>query len=570
MNRTTFFILRRWLASLLAWLVLWLVAGCQSIDAAGDPYRWLEDIDSPRALDWARQRNAESQGVLEHDPGYAQTVRRLLAIYDSRDRIPYLTRHGDAFYNFWQDGAHKRGILRRTSLAGYRRADIAWETVLDLDALAAAENENWTWKDMDCLGPAYRRCLVALARGGADATVVREFDVVAKRFVADGFTLPEAKSDVVWIDADDVYVATDFGPGSLTDAGYPRIVKRWRRGTPLAAASTVFEVRPHDVAAGVSVDRTPGWERTVFERVVSTRRTRRFLLEGDRQVPLDVPEDARIALMRDTLLIEPRTDLVVGAATYVAGSLLAADAQAFLAGDRALRVLFTPTATRSLAGWQLTRDHILLNELDDVASRLEEVEKHGAAFTRRAVKAPFPGSIGIAALYDPLVDGVPGEAGRPAVPASSDGSLAERYWFRYVDFLTPDSLALATAGSDARETLRTRPAQFNAAGMHVDQLFASSKDGTRIPYFVVWPHDRGLAGPAQAAAPTLLYGYGGFEISLAPFYSGAFGAEWYSAAASTCSPTSAAAASSGRPGTRPRSRPTSSAATTTSSPSPRT
>jgi prolyl oligopeptidase len=380
---------------------------------------------------------------------------------------------------------------------------------------------------MRCLGPSHRRCLVSLSRGGADASVVREFDSVDKRFVSGGFVLPEAKSEVTWIDADAVYVATDFGAGSMTRSGYPRIVKHWRRGTPLADAATVFEASPSDVAAGVSVDRTPGFGRTILERSIDTVRSRRFLLRGTELVPIDVPDDARIAFMRDTLLVELRSELRIGTETFAAGSLLAADADAWLAGRRAATTpLFTPTPTRSLAGWTQTRDHLLIEVLDNVASRVEEWRKRGATFSRREVAAPFPGSIGLAPLYDPLVDGVPGEAGQPAHPALSDASLAERYLFSYVDFLRPDSLSLGSAGSDARELLKSRPPQFDATGMRAEQFFAASRDGTRVPYFVVWPKGRSAAAPGDGRLPTLLYGYGGFEVSLPPFYSGVYGTQW--------------------------------------------
>ena len=491
-----------------------------------DPYLWLENVDGAKTLDWARARNADTRRALESRPGYDATYKALLSIYDSKDRIAQVNRRGPWFYNFWQDDRHERGILRRTTLDGYRKADVPWEIVLDLDALDRAEHENWTWKGMTCLGPSYRRCLVSLSRGGADAVVVREFDSVDKRFVDDGFTLPEAKSDVAWIDADSIYVGTDFGPGSLTDSGYPRIVKRWRRGTPLASARTVFEGRPSDVSVGVTIDRTPGFERTLFTRSVTFWNNRRFLLAGDALVPVDVPDDADFSFLRDLAIVRLRSDWNVGGHRYASGSLLASNADAYLAGKREFSVLFEPTKTRSLAGWTYTRDAVLVDVLDNVASRIEELDREGNAFHRRDVKTPFPGSIGIAPLYDPLVDGVPAAAGRLAVPATTDGSLANRYWFTYVDFLTADSLALATAGSDAREVVKTRPPLFDADGMHVDQFFAHSKDGTRVPYFVVWPKGRGANEAGHSDTPTLLYGYGGFEISMAPFYSGGYGAEW--------------------------------------------
>ena len=357
---------------------------------------------------------------------------------------------------------------------------------------------------------------------------MREFDSIDKRFVDGGFALPEAKSTVDWIDADNVFVSTDFGPGSLTDSGYPRIVKRWHRGTPLAAATKVFEAQATDVSVQVTIDRTPGYERTIVERSIAFWNSKRFVLQGDTLTPLEIPDDCDFGFMRDTLLLQLRSDWKIGEKTYTAGSLIASDVDAYLAGRREMAVLFAPTKTRSLASWARTRDTVLLDVLDNVAGRVEELKKQGSTFTRREVKAPFPGSIGIGPLYDPLIDGVPAEKGRPAVAARSDASLAERYWFTYVDFLTPNSLALGSTGSDARETLKTQPALFDAAGMHVDQFFARSKDGTQVPYFVVWPKGLDAANATRGDTPTLLYGYGGFEISMDPFYSGGYGAEWYS------------------------------------------
>lgn len=492
-----------------------------------DPHLWLEDIDSSRSLAWVAERNAETAQALAQRPDYASTQARLLEIFNSQDRIPAVIRRGDWLYNFWQDAAHPRGLLRRATLEAYREPAVAWEPVIDLDALGRSEGENWNWAGMSCLGPSYRRCLVSLSRGGADANATREFDVVDKRFVEGGFVLPEAKGKLTWIDADTVYAATDFGPGSMTDSGYPRIVKRWQRGTPLAAATTVFEAETRDVSASVSVDRTPGFERTVFSRGLDFWRSRRFLLRGDALVAIDVPEDAEIGFVRGTLLLELRSALTLGGSTFAAGTLLASNADAWLAGERAATPLFTPTPTRSLAGWSATREHIVLHVLDQVSSRLEEWRKVGSGFVRREVQAPFPGSIGITALYDPLVDGMPAEAGRPARPPTSSGVLGERYLFSYVDFLHPDALFLGRAGSDEREPLKARPPLFDAAGMRTEQFFARSKDGTRVPYFVVWPQGRSAAEPGAGGAPTLLYGYGGFEVSLPPFYSGVYGTAWY-------------------------------------------
>jgi len=479
-----------------------------------DPFLWLEDVQGDKALAWVRERNAESQKVLQARPEYEPTRAQLLEILNSRERIPMVSRRGSWLYNLWQDEKNPRGLWRRTTLAEYRKAQPAWETVIDLDALGAAEKENWVWGGATCLGPDYRRCLVSLSRGGADAKVVREFDTVAKAFVKDGFTLPEAKSDLAWIDGDTLYVGTDFGPGSMTDSGYPRVIKRWKRGTPLAAAVTVFEAETKDVAAQVSVDHTPGFERVVFSRAIDFYNEKRFLLVNGKQVAFDVPSDASWAFWNhagssaDTLLLELRSDLQVGERRYPRGSLLAADAAGYLKGDRTFTALFTPTATRSLAGFTTTRSRVIVDVLDHVASRLEEWQRTPRGFEKREIVAPFPGTLGVSGLDDPM---------------QRDDPLAEQYLLTYTDFLTPDSLYLAAGGSDTRERLKSRPAYFDAQGMRAEQFFAASKDGTRVPYFVVWPQ----GAKADGNNPTLLYGYGGFQNSLQPWYSGAFGKAWY-------------------------------------------
>ena len=366
------------------------------------------------------------------------------------------------------------------------------------------KRQNWVWASATCLGPSYQRCLVSLSRGGADATVVREFDTVDKCFVEGGFQLPEAKSSVEWQDADTLYVATDFGAGSLSEAGYPRIIKRWHRGQPLADAVTVFEAGPQDIFAWVSVDHTPGFERTVFGRASGFYSDQQFLLQGQQLLPIDKPEDAKLAFWREHLLLELRSDWVVAGKTWPRGALLLANAAAYLQGERQFTALFTPSATRSLAHYTATRSRLLLSVLDNVASRLEEWHLQDGTWRRREVDAPYPGQLSAQALHDPLLP---------------DDPLAEHYLLNAADFLQPDSLQLGRTGSDERDPLKARPSFFDANGMRAEQRFATSADGTSIPYFVIWPQ----GAKADGRNPTLLYGYGGFEVSKTPFYSGAMG-----------------------------------------------
>jgi prolyl oligopeptidase len=505
-------------ARLLAWLVcaagltltphtMSQTADPATFPAGQDPYLWLEEVEGERALAWVRERNAESERLLQAQPGFEELRSSIREVLDSREQIPYVSRRGGWLYNLWRDAANPRGLWRRTTLAEYRKSQPAWETVIDIDALGKAEGENWVWSGASCHGPAYRRCLVSLSRGGADARVVREFDTIDKTFVAGGFTLPEAKSQVDWLDADTVLVGTDFGPGSLTDAGYPRIIKRWKRGQPLAAATTVFEARPGDVMAYASVDDTPGYERVTLGRVVDFYNSKQFLLTGDSVVAVDKPDDAELAFWRERVLIELRSDWRIGERTWPRGSLLVGDALAYLKGGRELQPLFTPTPTRSLSAYATTRDTLLLTVLDQVASRIEEWSWRDGAWQRRDVQAPHPGTLSVSALHDPLL---------------KDDPLAESYLLNAADFLSPDSLQIGRSGSDEREVLKARPSFFDAAGMRVEQRFANSRDGTRVPYFVIWPQGT----TADGDNPTLLYGYGGFEVSQVPFYSGAIGRAW--------------------------------------------
>jgi prolyl oligopeptidase len=467
-----------------------------------DPYPWLEEVLGEKALAWARARNAESAAALESDPGFAGLEQRLLSIYDSKERIPYVQKLGRWYYNFWRDGANPRGLWRRTTLESYRTAQPAWETVVDLDALSAAEKGNWVWHGADCLKPLYRRCLVSLSRGGADATVVREFDLDARAFVAGGFTLPEAKSNVAWLDADTLYVGTDFGAGSLTDSGYPRLVKRWRRGTPLAAAELVQEGRASDVSISGWRDQAPGFERDFVQRSMTFFTNELYLLRAGQPVKLDKPDSADASVHREWLFITLRDDWTVGGRTWPSGALLATQLDRFLAGERRFDLLFEPGPRKSLDGFAPTRHHVVVNELDDVRNRLYVLTPGDAGWRREPLQgAPKLQTVGVS----------------PIDPDDRDD-----FFMTVTGYTTPTSLLLGTVSGGAPVRLKQLPALFDAAGLEVSQHEAVSADGTRIPYFQVSRAGLKLDG----GNPTLLYGYGGFEASEVPYYSGGVGAAW--------------------------------------------
>ncbi len=503
-------------------------AATAATSATVDPYLWLEEVSGERALAWVQARNRESEAALGAQAGFDARRQQIREVLDSVDQIPYVSRQGPWFYNLWRDASNPRGLWRRTTLQQYRKPQPQWETVLDIDALGNAETENWVFGGATCLGPGYQRCLLSLSRGGADAQVLREFDTVSKGFVKDGFVVPEAKTSVEWVNADTLLIGTDFGPGSMTDSGYPRVFKRWQRGQALAQAVTVFEAKTKDVSAFAQVDLSPGFERTVVGRVIDFYNTEQFLLVKGTLQRLPKPDDAEIAFWRDRVLLQLRSPWQVGSKTWPKGSLVVSDFDAFMQGKPQLELLFSPTATRSLEAYSLTRSTVILNILDRVASRLEEWRHDGKAWQKREVNAPYPGQLSVGTLYDPLlaprVSKASDAAQNKSQPETRDDPLAEAYLLNAADFLKPDSLQLGRTGSDQRELLKSRPAFFDAGGMKVEQHFASSRDGTAVPYFVVWPE----GAKADGRNPTLLYGYGGFEVSLGPWYSGSTGRVWAS------------------------------------------
>jgi prolyl oligopeptidase len=490
------------LALVLAMSTAGQAAAADVAPAPPDPYLWLEDVTGEKPLEWVRARNAESAKVLETGD-FAALEKRLLDILDSDARIPYVEKLGPWYYNFWRDAKNPRGLWRRTTLEEYRKDQPAWETVIDLDALGAAENENWVWKGADCLKPEYRRCLVNLSRGGADATVVREFDLETRAFEKNGFVLPEAKSmGTGWLDADTLYVGTDFGPGSLTTSGYPRIAKAWKRGTPLVSAETIYEAQAEDMMALAFRDHTKGFERDFVHRSITFYTTELFLRRDGKLVKIDKPESANASVHRDLLLLRLRDDWTAGGRTYPAGALLATDFEGFLKGERRFDVLFEPTERRSLAGWGATLNHVLVNELDNVKNRVYVLTRRDGKWARE----PLPG--------------MP-EFGTVTASAVDDED-SDDYFMTVTDFLTPTSLFLGTVGKSAPEQLKQLPAFFDTRRLAVSQHEAVSKDGTKIPYFQVARKDLALDGKS----PTLLGGYGGFEISELPVYSPGQGAAW--------------------------------------------
>jgi prolyl oligopeptidase len=474
----------------------------QAASGADDPYLWLEDVHGAKALEWVKAQNAKSTAILQADPEYQKDYDAILRVLDATDRIPYGELDHQYVFNFWQDAQHPKGIWRRTSIAGYASPAPAWDVLLDLDKLALDEHENWVWKGADCT-PSLRRCLITLSRGGGDAAVVREFDPDAKAFAKDGFELAEAKSSITWLDEDAVVFGTDFGPGSMTSSGYPRIVKVWKRGEPLKDARMVYEGTESDVASAGVVFHDPTGSIALIQRAVSFFTAEYYALAPDgttRKLPLPLGADLKGAQGRN-LLFTLREDWTrPGGASIGKGSLIAytmpAPEEPVSAG--AVAVLHTPDARSAIDEVVAGRDAVYVSINHDVTGSIH-VFRPGAnhSWSETTLALPAGGSTHV-------------------VTANNWGPEAQ---FRFESYTTPTTL-YATAGEGTPLAIKSLPARFDATNLTTEQFFATSKDGTKVPYFVT--RSRSLTGPA----PTVLYGYGGFEISLTPSYSANFGMLW--------------------------------------------
>lgn len=462
-----------------------------------DPYLWLEDVEGDRAIAWVREQNARSLAVLEGDPRYAQLRDDALVIANSRDRLPLGNVREGYLYNFWQDETHVRGIWRRSPLADYARGAPAWETILDVDALAAAENANWVYKGVDCLERS-TRCMVQLSDGGRDASTYREFDIAIRSFVDGGFVVPEAKSSTTWLDADTLLVGTDWGEGSMTESGYAFIQKRWRRGTPLASAEQVFSGERTDVAvwAGLLED-VDGARVPLLIHSITFFESSYFLLNGATPQRVTLPQKATIQGLFHGNLVFTLEEAWRG---LPQGALVAYPlADATVEAPRA-QVLFAPSARQSIEGVQITRDAILVAGYENVRGRILRIALDNGQWRTTQIDLPTTGSINFAGSS-------PTESAAFAV---------------YDDFTTPTTLyALENRATTAR-AIRSLPAQFDGERFVTEQFEATSRDGTRVPYFVVRPRDMQLNGEN----PTLLEAYGGFQVSETPAYSPSIGKLW--------------------------------------------
>lgn len=476
-------------------------AGTTTASDAADPYLWLEAIDDPKALDWVRAQNERTRLELASTPEFEEMRQQALAALNSKSRIPSLTYHGPYLYNLWKDEANPRGLYRRTTLAELRKPSPKWTTVLDIDELSRQEGKAWVLKSIDCLRPANRQCLIALSPGGGDAVEIREFDTETLRFIENGFFLPTAKTNVDWIDKDTLYVSTDLGPDSLTESGYPRIVKIWKRGTPVSSALTVHEADRKAVSASGSRIRTDAGNIDLIRESVTFWTSKIWERVGSTNHPLPLPESATIAGgLRGRLIVIPQDPWAFGNDTFPAGSVVAVHPAALRAGRSdavELVVASTPSSIIDTESVQVTDHGIFVPMLENVRGRLVHFTPAGArGWKQESIRFPDNGALNVMTSEE----------------RSGDALVS------FETFTSPPTLYSWRRETAEPDAILSQKPTFDGSRFDVTQQWATSKDGTRIPYFIVGPKNMKRDG----SHPTHIFSYGGFRNALTPSYSGSY------------------------------------------------
>lgn len=470
-----------------------------------DPYIWLEEARSDEALAWVEAENERTLSVLENDPRFETLKAEALAIYDSEDRIPFVSFRPDGLYNFWQDKQNPKGLLRRTTLESYQTDEPEWETVLDIDALAAAEGKEWVYKGSSCLPPDLNLCMIALSDGGEDATILREFDTSTRQFVEDGFKLEEkSQGGVSWLDRDTLLVSRDFGEGTLTDSEYPFTTRLWKRGTDIVNAEEIFRGESSDVSAGAYLlrDSDDVIHGRVAYRSVSFHETEYYVEKDGEWLKLDLPLKANpYGIVDGHLLLSTDVDWETGGQSFPADSLIAVDLEEWKADPNgaAKTLVWAPAERQTKRGGAITGSSLFVNMLDNVVGKVVRFDFEDGAWQQSTVVLPDNATVGVA--------------------ASSDET--DEIMYTVSSFLEPTTLYYSDGSSDP-SVLKTSPAYFVPDGMEVEQHEATSADGTKIPYFIVKPEGMEMDG----STAILMSGYGGFQVPRLPGYLGSTGKLW--------------------------------------------
>jgi len=472
-------------------------------EAENDPYIWLEEARSEEALAWVRAENERTNSMLATDPRFEKLKSDALTILDSEDRIPYVGFSKYGLANFWQDKENPKGLLRRTTRESYRTDDPEWETILDVDALAASEGKEWVYKGSSCMPPDGKMCMIALSDGGKDATEMREFDMETGEFVEDGFYLPESQGGISWIDADTLLVGRDFGDGTLTESEYPFTARIWKRGTAIEDAEEIFRGDVSDVSAGAYLlrDAASVVHARIAYRGLSFHERAYYVWHDDDWLKLDMPAMANpYGIVDGQMLFSTDVDWKVGDQLFPADALIAVDLDEWKANPNGAdkRLVWAPKDRQTKRGGAITANSLYVGLLDNVRGQVLKFDFDNGQWHSSKVNLPDNATVGIGA----------------------SSNETDEIMFTVTDFLTPTTLYYSDG--EAPEMLKTSPSRFDAAGMDIEQFEAKSADGTMIPYFVVKPAGMQLDGNT----PTLLTGYGGFQVSRLPGYLGSAGKLW--------------------------------------------
>lgn len=493
---------KKTLGTLLSFL---MITACAHAQPEKDPYEWLEEVESPKALEWVKDRNDKTLKDLQGDTTFKDTHEALEKILLAKDRIPSAVFREGYFYNFWQDEKNPKGLWRRTTLEEYRKASPAWEVLLDIDALSKEEGKDWVWKGADYLHSNPDVRILNLSDGGKDAVVIREYNIKDKKFVARGFELPLAKTNVSLYTPDQLLVATDFGPGSMTKSGYARIIKLWKRGTPLDQAITLFEAKEEDMMAGASFVEDPEGNYTIISRAIDFYHSEKFILQKDLTLQkLPIPDSSEfLGFFHDQMLVQLRDELSTAKFGIIPkGSVVAAPKDtADLFKDA--EPVFTPNDKTTVQGVSMRKDDLLISLLENVQGKILSVSKKNGAWKTEDLNFP---QNGVLSLYSAS------RFSKEIMVTFESFTLPTTYYFESYDGFDKPT----------REAIKAAPARFDASNIEVEQHFSTSKDGTKIPYFLVKKKGMSLDGKN----PTLLYGYGGFEIPMLPSYRAAMGKVW--------------------------------------------
>jgi prolyl oligopeptidase len=483
-------------------LLVALIGINQIIQAQEDKYQWLEEVDGLKALEFVNSQSKTTLEKLSKEKDYQDIYDKSLEIYNSTERIAYPTIKGDYVYNFWKDKEHVRGIWRRSLFSNYTNGEPVWETLLDIDKLSKEDDIKWVYKGSSSLYPDYNRFLIQLSKGGGDAVIIKEFDVTKKQFIKNGFFIDEAKSAARFIDENTLIVATDFGEGTMTNSGYPKQVKLWKRGTPIKDAQLIYEGESTDAFTTAGYVLRDGLQSyTMVRRSLTTFSGQTLVWINNKIIKLDIPDDSSLkSILNNQLIIELKSDWTVNTNNYKAGSLLSLNFTELLKGNKQVQLIVEPDEFSSISDVSNTKNKLLINLLTNVTGQLYIYSFKNEKWTNQKVNTPDYGSIWIGGTDD----------------------LSDQYFYNFNNFITPSTLYYADASKNTFRPYKSLPAFFDASKYEVTQYKVKSKDGTKVPYFMVSRKDMKNDG----TNPALVYAYGGFQLSQSPFYWATVGVSW--------------------------------------------